>query len=482
MKRPTMRAGRALVHPLWVLSLLLMVINDHYLKSAGLVPGWLTGKLSDLAGYFLFPLLLATALRVRTRRGAALAHAVAVVLLLVLELSPAACAMVERVFGVRMWADPTDLVALASIAASWLVLVPAAERAEPLRLVLSRSLAAAGGLACVATSPPPPAPPRAQFASAYLWNRTGSDIQVRVSAPRQDVVVRCEDVEAFGPEAILQESHFRVVRHVVVVADGRISLDGFERGRCTVLLIAAEGVAPRLVAWNKDALSSVDFANDPTLVSVRIEQDALARSLVAPMPYHVAAATRLAPPSEGACVPPPPFSDAAWSEPLPAEGKPLTLRAAHRGPDGCDALEVAAEGDPSKTFIVCIDPLPLPFVAGDTLTFRRPQGDQGVVIASDAATIVAVTGTGATIAGKGECMPAAHDCVVGTQRRVTVMTPAGALMLAPGDLRTITGGGYQVTAHAARAEMVHVADQQCDANVTTGFHASYAWVARKEKP
>lgn len=49
------------VHPWPLLALALLGVNDHLLKGSGLVPGWLTGKLSDLAGLFFFPLFLTSA-------------------------------------------------------------------------------------------------------------------------------------------------------------------------------------------------------------------------------------------------------------------------------------------------------------------------------------------------------------------------------------------------------------------------------------
>ncbi len=47
--------GALLFHPLTVLSLLLLLFNDHYLKAAW--PSALSGKLSDFAGVFLTPLV-----------------------------------------------------------------------------------------------------------------------------------------------------------------------------------------------------------------------------------------------------------------------------------------------------------------------------------------------------------------------------------------------------------------------------------------
>ncbi|WP_179855552.1 hypothetical protein [Paractinoplanes atraurantiacus] len=49
-----------LIHPVTVLGLGLLLLNDHYLKAAH--PSWLTGKLSDAAGLVMAPALLAVLL------------------------------------------------------------------------------------------------------------------------------------------------------------------------------------------------------------------------------------------------------------------------------------------------------------------------------------------------------------------------------------------------------------------------------------
>jgi hypothetical protein len=48
--------GEALLHPVALAALVLLVVNDHVLKSA--YPGFVTGKLSDAAGLTVFPLFL----------------------------------------------------------------------------------------------------------------------------------------------------------------------------------------------------------------------------------------------------------------------------------------------------------------------------------------------------------------------------------------------------------------------------------------
>ena len=53
---------RALASPGFALALVVLVLNDHVLKTA--YPGWITGKLSDVAGLVLAPLLLGVLLTV----------------------------------------------------------------------------------------------------------------------------------------------------------------------------------------------------------------------------------------------------------------------------------------------------------------------------------------------------------------------------------------------------------------------------------
>jgi hypothetical protein len=48
--------GDALLHPAALLSIAVLVVNDHVLKAAW--PGLVTGKLSDFAGMVFFPLLM----------------------------------------------------------------------------------------------------------------------------------------------------------------------------------------------------------------------------------------------------------------------------------------------------------------------------------------------------------------------------------------------------------------------------------------
>ncbi len=114
-----MRPVRTFTHPAWWLALALLVFNDHLFKGSGILPGSLTGKLSDFVGLLVAPAVLAALLQVRTRRGFVAAHAAIGLWLVAIKLSPAAARAWEALFSITPfpWAitvDPTDLVALSS--------------------------------------------------------------------------------------------------------------------------------------------------------------------------------------------------------------------------------------------------------------------------------------------------------------------------------------------------------------------------------
>lgn len=132
----------------------LLVVNDHVLKGSGLLPGWLTGKLSDFAGLFVFPIFLfvvadvltrgrSTQARGRTAIGAALVTAAG---FSAVKLVPGVNALVHTLL------DPSDLIALpaCALAALWLVREPLGAPSSALRALACAAVA----LACVATSAP----------------------------------------------------------------------------------------------------------------------------------------------------------------------------------------------------------------------------------------------------------------------------------------------------------------------------------------
>lgn len=119
----------------FVAALLVLVINDHLLKGGGIVPGWLTGKLSDFAGLFFFPLLLAALPRAHAlidgrprplrRRALGLAIVATGVAFATSNLFESGAhgyrVAVGSLLGmpVASVADPTDLVALLVLPLAW---------------------------------------------------------------------------------------------------------------------------------------------------------------------------------------------------------------------------------------------------------------------------------------------------------------------------------------------------------------------------
>src|SRR3990170_2011080 len=171
----------AMAHPATLASIALLLVNDHILKRQ--YPSALTGKLSDFAGLFFFPLLLATLFGLagavlgrilpvrragiapsprKPESAARLCFAVTAVAFAAVKLVPPANSAVtiglETLLGlpVRIVRDPTDLMALAALWPAWR-LWSAATR-QPAGPPTRRSLLALGlaSLAAPATSPCPP--------------------------------------------------------------------------------------------------------------------------------------------------------------------------------------------------------------------------------------------------------------------------------------------------------------------------------------
>lgn len=144
------RAGALLCHPVFVLGLATLIVNDHYLKRVQ--PGWVTGKLSDFAGLIVAPIFIASVIEVagsltgrptsRRRVTAVTALGVGLVFSLI-QLVPTATQLYASIGGTtarlafgalgqgagggpaNVTADPTDLIALpALLAAVWIAARP----------------------------------------------------------------------------------------------------------------------------------------------------------------------------------------------------------------------------------------------------------------------------------------------------------------------------------------------------------------------
>lgn len=121
---------RCLKHPAALFSIGLLLLNDHVLKVA--VPSWLTGKLSDFAGLFFFPFVLAATLsivtdrlRISPRKLGWLAFGITAVWFAAMKTTVWGNALTEDLlarllgFPAQIVLDPTDLIALPMLIPAW---------------------------------------------------------------------------------------------------------------------------------------------------------------------------------------------------------------------------------------------------------------------------------------------------------------------------------------------------------------------------
>jgi hypothetical protein len=120
---------RCLSHPITFLSICLLLLNDHVFKH--MAPSHLTGKLSDFAGLFFFPFLLATVIslpfdrtNIPPRNVARIAFAITAVWFTLIKTLPIANALMVNILeyllgSAQIVRDPTDLIALVVLWPAW---------------------------------------------------------------------------------------------------------------------------------------------------------------------------------------------------------------------------------------------------------------------------------------------------------------------------------------------------------------------------
>lgn len=154
---------RVLLSPWFLMALALLILNDHLLKA--LYPSFVTGKLSDFAGLFIFPLFITVVLSrwSASPRQVLLMHGLVGVAFAAWKLAPVEIVLewLARLTSLPMPSrvkDATDLIALSMLPLSYLFWRRRnAESAPPQDLSIATRLAAglvviAAGAAIMATS------------------------------------------------------------------------------------------------------------------------------------------------------------------------------------------------------------------------------------------------------------------------------------------------------------------------------------------
>ncbi len=392
----TFSPRRALLHPMWLGALALLALNDHVLKGSGLLPGVVTGKLSDFVGLLIAPLLFAALLGVRGRLGWIAAHVSVGIVFAGIQLSVAFADLWSAAMGLVgfpwvVTSDPTDLVALPMLAVSFVVYPRAMQRT--LRANARRSLEVGAGtiglLACVATSrePGPQVDPGPWFidASVYFHNDNDFDTVVRIRRLATVGVIDCALVEE-EPGRLLTEPLFGPVESWTVWPDANLALGSFDAQDCDAVMLEADNVAPVVVFWRLAEFrwravqgEGIDDSA-PGYVSLSYDEDGRGTlDAGAEIMFPVV------PPSgrgEGVCAPQPEEDRIVWSDEVPTGV--WFLGDVEPGVDGCVGLDLRTgyeqqEGLAGRSWYLCLPRGAFPFEAGQRVEILPEYGATGQV-------------------------------------------------------------------------------------------------------
>jgi hypothetical protein len=515
--RPELRPGRALLTPTWLAALAVLGVNDHLLKGAGLLPGVVTGKLSDFAGMLVAPVLLAALLGLRSRRGLLLANLAIAAVFAAIKLSPAAADAWSWLMGLvgMPWVitvDPTDLLALPALALGWRVLMPAMRSSQPVFQPLRQRYAQAmaistGTLLCVATSPPPHADEgdwgeadsgfdtdtdtgieyQSIDADVYLSNNTTQDIILRTRDLLPEIQLDCLAV-ADDPGLLLSESLFDAGRTWTMPPTTNAAARDLTTATRDCYAVRVEGDTlsePLVLFWSAAEIPVVTIVGDiddpsqHTSGAVILAADADGRISVQEAKSEIVFPAELIPPAD-AYYPGPDVARLAWTNP-PVTTDALQLTALDQGPDGCIGIEFdGGAAFPRWYFCPPTDAFPFAldewvtvgsFADGDVVTLTRvpdPQTQEPVptieLVASRGRELPKLAAT--VLAAKIDYNPSlAPDPVCGTVARPKPVSaryedgPAEAIKA--GETVTLMGVDSSLSLWVAHAEERVVLNPVC---------------------
>ncbi len=506
-----LRPSRALLHPLWLGSLAVLVLNDHVLKGASILPDAVTGKLSDFAGLMVAPVLLAMLTRVRTRRGLALAHVAVGVVFAGIQLSVVAAAQwsaaMESIgFPWVITRDATDLIALPALLVSMVVLGAGMRRPVPSPARRSAELMAAGTglLCCAATSPPPGEPFRSDlWTDVYVHNAGDQALVVRFRSLSPSVDLDCNAV-ADDPGGLITEPLFGDAQSFLLDPDQNLGLrlnnewddwgDDSSRG-CFAVLLDIDGMPPAVAFWQHGSVplhtvpaeGYTESPNGGIDLQVSDTGDTLGTYETMGTAEVLHLVPPAAPPVDGACAPQSDATRLEWSEPVPIGT--WELLDVDLGADGCFGLDLGTrslEDEPTVAhrWYLCAPLSDLGIEIGRQVRVEMLSGAGS----EPAGVSLSTTGTAGGVdtvqltAYRGETFPAFHGLQIaavpefecghvvgercGTITRATAVTAGGGdfdiVELLPGASQTLQAeDDRRVTIAVAHAEERAALDSEC---------------------
>jgi hypothetical protein len=449
---PEFAPERALSSLPWLAALGLLALNDHVLKGAGLLPGVVTGKLSDFAGMIVAPALLAALVRARTRTSLLACHAAIALVFAGIQLSPAFAGLWSSLMGLvgYPWvitSDPTDLLALPTLVVAWRLLVPrmtAPREHEGLQLDLHRLAHAGAGLvglwACVATSKVDAGVDTENtwyedvYGSFVVNNANEYDITVFVRELRPEVQLDCDVIEA-DPGRLLPSGAFADAVTWTLPPRTNMPVLGSE-GDCSAAWIGGEGVPPTILFWRSDELID-DWYPGQFFAGESLPSNAAALVFDELGGRWVGGETfRFTPdasvPEQDPSCEFPSDEHVDWDTQLAQLAGGIShvfeLTALEHGVDGCDELGMLdLSTQDSSTAYLCMGGAGLPFAVGDNIRIYPIDGGIRLVQMDEAGMDILLAVDGAPLLEVRllrAAVPAALDNALGPHEVVAIPRPS----------------------------------------------------------
>jgi hypothetical protein len=350
-KVTVMKPLAALTRPSWLIALGILFLNDHVWKHGSAIPHLLTGKISDFAGLYVAPALLAALLACRSRRAVALCHLAVAIGFALVKTWPAAThlydAALSLVIPSKGVTDPSDLMALPMVLLSWRALVPHMHGdGRKFWLVIGCAL-------CMADEP------SSNPLAFTIVNHTSTALNVSVNTRATGVAVDCNaKTLRDNPSALLTRPLFGdAARERLNGGDKRAASDSNTPPGCSILWVEADALPPVLLFVPSDELDNAG----PVELAIDRAADGTPRWSTASAYLHIDPQANVE--TNPACIPPDDRM-ATWG---PVEKGEWTVDATPPGKDGCFSVELWPARGAAKLWQLCIPDGSWPFSAGDTV-------------------------------------------------------------------------------------------------------------------